>query len=142
MDDANDLNEGDDEVSSVRAENSYVKETNDKKKRPLSLTKKKPTKMHPAVELLSNLSTAMEKAASQKADKLALELEVKAKELAVSKSRAETDAMLKSRELDMMKKKSNREQKDRSGSKHAEVAGEGAAAPNKKETDGCRGSNG
>jgi hypothetical protein len=61
--------------------------------------------MHPAVELLSNLSTAVEKAASQKADKLAHELEVKAKELAVSKSRAETDAMLKSRELDMMGKK-------------------------------------
>jgi hypothetical protein len=30
---------------------------------------------------------------------------VKAKELAISKSRAETDAMLKSRELDMMGKK-------------------------------------
>jgi hypothetical protein len=105
MDDAHDLNEGDDEVSSVGAENSYVKERNNKKKSPLSLTKKKTTKMHPAVELLSNLSTAVEKAASQKADKVALELEVKAKELAFSKSRAETDAMLKSRELDMMEKK-------------------------------------
>jgi hypothetical protein len=105
MDDAHDLNEGDDEVSSVGAENSYVKERNNKKKSPLSLTKKKTTKMHPAVELLSNLSTAVEKAAAQKADKVALELEVKAKELAFSKSRAETDAMLKSRELDMMEKK-------------------------------------
>jgi hypothetical protein len=46
----------------------------DKNKRPLSLPKKKPTKMHPAVELLRNLSTAVEKAASQKVEKLALEL--------------------------------------------------------------------
>jgi hypothetical protein len=30
--------------------------------------------MHPAVELLRNLSTAVEKAASQKVEKLALEL--------------------------------------------------------------------
>jgi hypothetical protein len=74
MDNANDVNEGDDEVSSVGAENSYVKETKDKNKRPLSLPKKKPTKMHPAVELLRNLSTAVEKAASQKVEKLALEL--------------------------------------------------------------------
>jgi hypothetical protein len=79
---------------------------NNKKKRPLSLAgNRKKTKVHPAVELLTNLSSAVEKAASQKADAKALEMEVKVKELAASNSTAEAEAKLKSRELDMMEKK-------------------------------------
>jgi hypothetical protein len=66
----------------------------------LSLTKKTPPKVHPAVELLSNLSSAIavEKAASQKVETRVLEMEVKAKALVASNARAEADAMLKSRE--------------------------------------------
>ncbi len=77
----------------------------------MSLTKKKGPKVHPAVELLSSLSSAVEKAASQKAETRVLEMEVKAKELAASKARAEAEAMLKSRELDMMEKKMELENK-------------------------------
>jgi len=83
-----------------------------KKKRPLSLAgNRKKTKVHSAVELLTNLSSAVEKAASQKADAKALEMEVKVKELAASNSRAEAEAKLKSRELDMMEKKMDLETK-------------------------------
>jgi hypothetical protein len=63
-----------------------------KKRRPLSLADgpKKKAKLHPAVELLSTLSTAIEKAASQKAH-------AKALELATSNSRTEAEAKWKSR---------------------------------------------
>ena len=68
-----------------------------RKKRPLTLGKntQKKTKQHPAVELLSSLSTAVEKASSQKA-------EAKALELAASNVRAEAEVKIKSRELDLM----------------------------------------
>jgi hypothetical protein len=72
---------------------------------------KKPPKVHQAVELLSNLSSAAEKAASQKVETRVQEMEVKTKELAASKARAEADVMLKYRELDMMKKNGIGEQK-------------------------------
>ncbi len=51
--------------------------------------------------------SAVEKAASQKAESKVLEMEVKAKELAASNARAEADVKLKSRELDMIEKNWN-----------------------------------
>ncbi len=66
---------------------SVVNEPTPKKRRPLSLADapKKKAKLHPAVELLSTLSTAVEKAASQKA-------QAKVLELAASNSRTEAEA--------------------------------------------------
>jgi hypothetical protein len=54
-------------------------------------------------------------------------MEVKAKKLAASKTRAEAEAMLKSRELDMMGGKNGTgEQKNKRGTKYPDVARKGA----------------
>jgi hypothetical protein len=101
-----------------------VNEPTPKKRRPLSLADapQKKAKLHPAVELLSTLSTAVEKAASQKA-------QAKVLELAASNSRTEAEAKWKSRELDILEKKNGfGDQKSRSGAKHSRDAGKGAAA--------------
>ena len=77
-----------------------------KKKRPLLLresqSQKKAAKMHPAVQLLNSLSTAVEHAASQK-------LLVKSKEIDERRKVAEAEANWKKRELDILKKKTDLE---------------------------------
>ncbi len=69
-----------------------------KKKRPLPLVDespvKKKTKIHPAVEILGNLSSAVTEAAAKKA-------EVKTKELAERKEIATAEAKLKEREINI-----------------------------------------
>jgi hypothetical protein len=90
--------------------------------------KKKAPKVHPSVELLSSLSTAVEKSVSQNAETGVLEMEVKAKELAASKARAEAENMLKSRELDMIEKKWNWRTKNNRGTKYADVARKGVVS--------------
>jgi hypothetical protein len=73
-----------------------------KKKRPLSLresqSQKKAAKMHPAVQLLNSLSTAVEHAAAQK-------MLVKKKEIDERIKVAEAEANWKKRELDILEKK-------------------------------------
>ncbi len=73
-----------------------------KKKRPLSLVDespvKKKTKIHPAVEILGNLSSAVTEAAAKKA-------EAKTKELAERKEIATAEAKLKEREINILERK-------------------------------------
>ena len=73
-----------------------------KKKRPLTLresqSQKKAAKMHPAVQLLNSLSTAVEHAAAQK-------MLVKKKEIDERIKVAEAEANWKKRELDILGKK-------------------------------------
>jgi hypothetical protein len=95
------------------------------KKRPISLveTQKMGEKQHPAVELLHNLSSAVEKSANQKAEAKALEMEVKLKELAASSLRAESEANFRSKELDG-------QQESGSGAKPADDSGKRTVIPN------------
>ncbi len=85
-----------------------------KKKRPVSLTEnktKKKAKPHPALELMISLSTAVEKAATERAQMKSRELQTRSKEMEAANLRAETEANLKERELAALEKKMDMEAK-------------------------------
>jgi len=87
-------------VELLMEEKDDAEEAPKKVKRPISLAEgaRKKKKVHPAVELIGNLSAAVEKSASQKK-------EYKLQELAALNVRAEAESKIKSRELDIMEKK-------------------------------------
>jgi hypothetical protein len=69
-----------------------------KKKRPISLAEnenKKRTKTHPALELMTTLSSAVEKAVSERAQAKSKELQVRSKELEAAAQKAEGETKLK-----------------------------------------------
>lgn len=66
---------------------------------------KKKAKSHPALELMSSLSMAVEKAATETAQMKSIELQAKSKEMEVANIRAEAEAKLKERELTALEKK-------------------------------------
>jgi len=97
-------------------ENVEVSDTaeNGKKKRPISLAEhktKKKAKSHPVLELMSSPSTAVEKAATERAQIKSRELQARSKEMEAANLRAEAEAKLKERELAALEKKMDVETK-------------------------------
>ncbi len=110
--DDNDYVEGDESIAeevTIINENIEVSynEENGKKKRPISLAEKekKESKVYPALELMSSLSTAVEKAATERAQMKSRELQERSKEMEVANLRAEAEVKLKERELAALEKK-------------------------------------
>ena len=119
-DDPNDEDyvEGDESNAEEECNNENVEASdtaeNGKKKRPISLAEhktKKKAKTHPALELMSSLSTAVEKAASERAQMKSRELQARSKEMEAANLRAEAEAKLKERELAALEKKMDVETK-------------------------------